>query len=170
MDRRNALTLLAIAIAAPTVARAKESSKESMSEAEREHAMQTLAVGSVALETAKIAEQKAENAWVKKFAQYEVAEQTTIAQILESTGATPAKLTDRQSEIIAKTKDAKAGPSFDEDFLANQLDGHKELLKIQDTYIDKGKDEGAVNLSKLAREQIKEHIDLIETIRKDLKA
>lgn len=167
MDRRNALTLLAVAMAAPTAAYA---AKESMGEAEKEHAMQTLAVGSVALQTAKIAEDKAQSAWVKKFAKYEVAEQTTIAEILKSTGATPAKLTDKQSEIISKTKEAKAGPSFDEDFLANQLDGHRELLKIQETYIDKGKDEAAVNLSKLARAQINEHIDLIETIRKDLKA
>lgn len=166
MDRRNTLALLAIAIAAPTMARAKDT----MSEAEKEHAMQTLAVGSVSLETARIAEDKAQNAWVKKFAQYEVAEQTTIAEILKSMGATPAKLTNKQSEIIARTKETKPGPSFDEDFLANQLDGHQELLKIQDTYIDKGKDEAAVNLSKFARTQIKEHIDLIETIRKDLKA
>jgi putative membrane protein len=165
MDRRNALTVLAIAIASPSLALAREA----MSEAEKEHAMQTLAVGSVALETAKIAEDKAQNAWVKKFAQYEVAEQTTIASILKSMGATPAKLTQKQSEVITMAREAKAGPSFDEDFLANQLDGHKELLQIQDTYIDQGKDEGAVNLSKLARAQIKEHIDLIETIRKELK-
>jgi putative membrane protein len=166
MYRRNALTLLAIAIATPSLALAKEA----MSGAEKEYATQTLGVGSVALETAKIAEDKAQNAWVKKFAQYEVAEQTTIASILKSMGAASAKLTEKQSEVITKTREAKAGPSFDEDFLTNQLDGHKELLKIQDTYIDQGKDEGAVNLSKLARAQIKEHIDLIETIRKDLKA
>ena len=166
MDRRNALTVLAIAMAAPTIAYAKEN----MGEAEKEHAMETLAVGSVALETARIAEDKAQNPWVKKFAKYEVAEQTTIAEILKSMGATPAKLTDKQSEMIAKAKEAKAGPSFDEDFLAGQLDGHRDLLKIQETYIGKGKDEAAVNLSKLARAQINEHIDLIETIRKDLKA
>ena len=59
MDRRNALTLLAIATAAPTVAYAKAD----MGEAEKEHAMETLAVGSVALETARIAEDKAQNAW-----------------------------------------------------------------------------------------------------------
>src|SRR5271155_2349010 len=93
MDRRNALALLAIAIAAPTVVHAKES----MGEAEKTHAMQTLAVGTVALETARIAEDKAQNAWVKKFAKYEVAEQTTIGEILKSMGATPAKLTDKQS-------------------------------------------------------------------------
>jgi putative membrane protein len=158
--------LLAVAIAAPTVARAKEAA---MGEAEKEHAMQTLAVGTVALETAKIAEDKAQNAWVKKFARYEVAEQTTIAEILKSTGASAPKLTEKQSAVVAKTKEAKPGPSFDVEFLANQLDGHNELLKIQENYIDKGKDEAAVNLSKLARAQIKEHIDLIETIQKELK-
>jgi putative membrane protein len=166
MDRRNTLTLLGLAMIVPTLADAKEG----MSEAEETHAMQTLAVGMVALETAKIAEDKAQNAWVKKFAKYEVAEQTTIAEILRSMGARPAKLTDKQSEIIAKAKEAKAGPTFDEEFLANQSDGHKELLKIQETYIDRGKDEAAISLSKLARAQINEHIDLIETIRKDLKA
>lgn len=166
MDRRDALTLLTIALAVPTVAHA---ARENMGEAEKEHAMQTLAVGSVALETARVAQEKAQNAWVKRFANYEVAEQTTIAEILKSMGATPAKLTEKQSGIIAKTKEAKPGPSFDEVFLANQLDGHRELLKIQETYIDRGKDEATVNLSKLASTQIKEHIDLIETIRKELK-
>jgi putative membrane protein len=166
MDRRNALTLLAIAIAAPTVVHAKDN----MAEAEKEHAMQTLAVGSVALETARIAGDKGQNVWVKKFAQYEVAEQTTIAEILKSMGAVPAKLSDKQSAMITEAKEAKAGTDFDRSFLAGQLEGHKELLKIQDTYIDKGKDEGAVSLSKLARAQIKEHIDLIETIQKDMKA
>jgi predicted outer membrane protein len=168
MDRRNALTLLAIAIAAPTTARA--AGEAPIGDAEKEHAMHTLAVGSVSLETARVAEQKAENSWVKKFAQYEVAEQTTIAEILKSTGATAAKLTDKQLEMIQKIKDAKAGARFDEEFLADQLAGHHELLNIQDSYIEKGKDEAAINLSKLARAQIKEHIDLIETIRKDLKA
>ena len=76
-----------------------------------------------------MAEEKAQNAWVKRFARYEVAEQTTIADILKSMGASPPKLTEKQAAIVAKTKAAKPGPSFDGDFLANQLDGHKELLK-----------------------------------------
>jgi len=50
MDRQNALTLPAIAIAAP---RAKEAA---LAEAEKERAVQTLTVGTVALETAKIGE------------------------------------------------------------------------------------------------------------------
>jgi putative membrane protein len=167
MDRRNALTLLAVTIAAPTAAYA---AKGDMGEAEKTHALQTLAVGSVALETAKIAEDKAQNPWVKKFAKYEVAEQTTIADVLKSMGAVAGKPDEKQSAMVKMANDAKAGPAFDQDFLAMQLDGHKELLKIQETYIDSGKNQDAVGLSKLARGQIKEHIDLIETIRKELKA
>lgn len=167
MDRRNALTLLAVALAAPTVAYAKDAT---MGDAEKEHAMQTLAAGSVALETSKIAEKKAEKAWVKKFAEYEVAEQTTIAEILKSMGATPAKLTEKQSAMIEKAKQATAGAAFDQGYLADQIAGHNDLLKIQDTYIGKGKNEANVNLAKLARGQIKEHIDLLQTIQKDMKA
>ncbi len=43
-----------------------------------EHAEQTLAVGTVALETSKLA--MAKDDWVKRFAGYEVAEQTMIAE------------------------------------------------------------------------------------------
>ena len=170
MDRRNALALIAVAIAGPAVAQTRNGQTEGMGDAEKEHAMQTLAIGTVALETAKIAEQKAEHAWVKRFARYEVAEQTTIGEILKSSEAAPPKLSDKQEAIITKTKEAKSSAAFDRDFLANQLEGHKELLKVQDTYIDKGKDEGAINVSKLARAQINEHIDLIDTIQKEIGA
>jgi putative membrane protein len=165
MDRRNILTILALAISAPSIALAK-----GMADAEMEHASQTLAVGTVALETSRFAQQKAEQAWVKKFAQYEVAEQTTIGEILKSMGAMAPKMTDKQLATIAKAKDAKAGPAFDKDYVTDQIEGHNDLLKIQETYISKGKDQTALDIAKLARAQIKEHIDLLQTIQKDMKA
>lgn len=165
MNRRNAVALLAMSFAAPSVAFAA-----TMGEAEKEHAEQTLAVGSVALETSKAAQSKVTGAWVKKFTAYEIAEQTTIAEILKSMGAVPPKMTDKQVAIIAKAKDGKAGADFDRSYVADQIDGHNQLLKIQDTYIGKGKDAGAIGLAKLARAQIKEHIDLLETIQKEMKA
>ena len=165
MDRRNALTVLALTMAAPSLAFGA-----AMGDVEKEHAEQTLAAGSVALETSRIAQSKADGAWIKKFAQYEVAEQTTIAEILKSMGATPAKMTEKQNAVVAKAKDAKAGAGFDKSYVADQIDGHQDLLKIQETYISKGKDPAAVNLAKLARGQIKEHIDLLQTIQKDMKS
>jgi putative membrane protein len=106
----------------------------------------------------------------KKFANYEIAEQSTIAEILKSMGAVPPKMTHKQMTMIAKAKDGKAGAEFDKTYVADQIEGHKDLLKIQETYIDKGKDAGAVGLAKLARAQIKEHIDMLETIQKEMKS
>jgi putative membrane protein len=165
MNRRNAIALISVAAAMPSLAFAKD-----MEDADKDHAAQTLAVGTVALETSRLAQQKAKNAWVKKFAQYEVAEQTIIAEILKSMGAAPARMSDKQEAMIAKAKDAKAGAAFDAGYIADQIEGHNELLKIQETYISKGKNEANVNLAKLARSQIKEHIDLLQTIQKQVKA
>ena len=164
MDRRNAVALIAMSLAAPSLAYAAN-----MGSAEKEHAEQTLAAGTVALETSKAAESKVSAPWLKKFTTYEIAEQTTIAEILKSMGAVPPKLSEKQSAMIAKSKEGATGPDFDRSYLMDQIEGHNELLKIQDTYIAKGKDAGSVGLAKLARTQIKEHIDILQTIQKDMK-
>lgn len=75
----------------------------------------------MALETSRIAQSKADGAWIKKFAQYEVAEQTTIAEILKSMGATPAKMTQKQNAVVAKEKDAKAVAGFNKSYVADQI-------------------------------------------------
>jgi putative membrane protein len=71
--------------------------------------------------------------------------------------------------LVKKTQAAAAGPAFDHDYVADQLDGHKELLKIQESYIASGRNRDQVNIAKLARGQIMEHIDLLQTIQKELK-
>jgi hypothetical protein len=43
----------------------------------------------IARQISKIAQDKAQNAWVKKFAGYEVAEQTTVSEVLKTAGAAP---------------------------------------------------------------------------------
>jgi putative membrane protein len=55
-----------------------------MGQAEVQHLQQTLATGTVALQTSEIALQKAQNPKVKQFAQFERDEQTTIAEVLRS--------------------------------------------------------------------------------------
>jgi putative membrane protein len=165
MDRRQLVTILAASSVAPALvktgtARAREGSSEA------EHAERTLAVGAIALETSKLAQSMAKDDWVKRFANYEVAEQTTIAEILASMGAKPPK-DQKASEMVEKLKKSS---SFDADYVSGQLDGHQELLKIQDDYISAGKKLPGVDVAKLARAQIKEHIDLLQTIQKNLKS
>jgi putative membrane protein len=55
-----------------------------LGQAEAQHLQQTLAAGTVSLQTSEIALQKAQNPNVKQFAQFERDEQTTIAEVLRS--------------------------------------------------------------------------------------
>src|SRR3954447_20960729 len=52
--------------------------------AETKHMQETMRVGALALATSRIAVQKAQNPAVKQFAQFEVAEQETVAEVLKS--------------------------------------------------------------------------------------
>jgi putative membrane protein len=166
MERR---TLLLALLATATIPAIAHGASEKMGTAEMKHAEQTLTVGSVALDTSKVAQQKAQNAWVKKFANYEVAEQTTIAEILKQMGAAPGKPSEKHVAMLKKLQSA-SGPAFDAEYVSGQIEGHTELLKIQEDYIAAGKDVHHLATAKLARGQIKEHIDLLQTIQKELKS
>lgn len=103
---------------------------------------------------------------MKRFANFEVAEQTTVADVLGSLGMK----VERSEQAADVVDQLKKSSNFDADYLAAQLDGHQQLLKVQEEYVQVGKDPAHVGLAKLARNQIKEHIDLIQTIQKTLKA
>jgi putative membrane protein len=47
-------------------------------------------------------------------------------------------------------------------YVSAQIDGHQELLKIQETYLKSGSMREEVSVAKLARGQIKEHLALLE--------
>jgi putative membrane protein len=175
MDRRSLMTMAALTLAAPSAVLARHRTRPRRSEEEAsqgeasstdvKYAQQTLAVGAIALATSQLAQSMAKDDWVKRFANYEVAEQTTVAEVLKSLGMKPEE-SNQPADAASKLKSSK---NFDSDFLAAQLDGHQQLLKIQDDYIAVAKDPAHVGLAKLARTQIKEHIDLIQTIQKTLK-
>lgn len=150
-----------------------------MGKAEADHMQNTMRVGSLSLVTSRMAVQKAQNPQTKQFAQFEVAEQETIAEVLKSmqganitTGqgaATNAEadahLDDKGKAILKKLQDAKAGTDFDKEYVKAQTEGHNELLKIQETYIGAGKVREEVNVAKLARGQVKEHLTLLQLIK-----
>lgn len=158
---------------------------QQQSQADRQYIQQTLAAGTVALQVSNFALTKAQHPRVKQFANFEVAEQTTLAEVLHSfadpaatasttTGAqqaasTAPEIPQKDSAAMEKMSRAQAGAAFDKDYVAMQLQGHRELLAIQERYLqgNPGNRE-AMNVAKLARGQIKEHIALLEGIQKEL--
>lgn len=197
MDRRRALTAVATAVAIPTFAfsafaQNKPSSVSEktgntaamMGEAEAKHAADTSTAGLMSLETSRIALKKAQHPKVKEFAQFEVDEQETIADVLKSMRdqSTPASgqvkapsaevtqtnLDAKGKQMVEKLQKAEAGAGFDREYVQGQIQGHQQLLQIQETYLKSGKDRENLNVTKLMRGQIKEHLALLQDIEKQL--
>ena len=184
MFRRDILTGLAAGsaalVAAPVLARAAAGDGMAMGEAEMKHAKDTATVGSLSLATSRVALEKAKDAKVKEFAEFETAEQETIADILmsmkkpagEAQGAlmkpseatVESMLDAKGKETVDMMKAMSAGMDFDKSYVAAQLEGHKKLLTIQEDYLKVGGNREQLSVAKLARGQVKEHIKLLEDI------
>jgi len=210
MDRRLVLVSLTAAVAAPALAQQSNPSAGSPSNAaarsgllgpdEMQHIQQTLQLGMVALETSRMALQKARNENLRQFAQFETDEQTTLAQVLHTmmdptapavtgattqsqsaqTGSSPSStpataatsaarapdsmLDTKGREMIQKLQQVSEA-DFDKTYLAGQMDGHRDLLQVQERYLSSNPQNiNHVNVVKLARGQIKEHIALLTNI------
>jgi predicted outer membrane protein len=150
-----------------------------MGKAETDHMQRTMMVGSLALLTSRVAEKKAQNAAVKQFAQFEIAEQETVAEVLKSmqsgsqAATTGQKPSDSEAEshldaegrqMLQKLQQA-SGADFDKQYVQGQIDGHKKLLDAQEDYIKAGKNREHVNTAKLARGHIKEHITMLQNMK-----
>jgi predicted outer membrane protein len=213
MDRRIVLAGLAAAITAPALAQTSGSPSsrqpgaaadstggasgasriggQQMTQADMQHMQQTMQLGMVALETSRIAQQKAQNADLKRFATFEVQEQTTLSEVLHSmmepsatsatgsatqpsTGSgtsTPAMPMDAQSrEMIQNLQNTRPGEAFDRQYLQGQMEGHSGLLQVQTQYLQSNpQNREHLNVAKLARGVIIEHIALLEEIQTKMK-
>ncbi len=150
-------------------------------ECRKKHATETKKVGSLSLATSRVATSKANDPLVKEFAKWEVAEQETIADILKSAESGKAEgalnpPSDRETEanLDAESKaslqklQGLSGADFDKAYVSTQLDGHRKLLDIQENYLKNGKNRAQLSITKLARGQIREHIDHLEMLRSKL--
>lgn len=205
MDRRIVLAGLAAAITAPALAQTSGSPStrqpgaaagstagasgasrmggQQMTQADMQHMQQTMQLGMVALETSRIAQQKAQNADLKRFATFEIQEQTTLSEVLHSmmepaatsaTGAasgTSAPAMDAQSrEMIQRLQNTQPGEAFDRQYLQGQMEGHSALLQVQSQYLQSNpQNREHVNVAKMARGMITEHIALLEEIQTKMK-
>jgi putative membrane protein len=162
------------------VTNASPGAQGQMGQAEQQWMQQTMMVGSVALQTSEIALQKAQDKHVKQFAQFERDEQTTIAEVLRSMmepagtaspqgAAAQPQLDQKHAEMVQKLQQAKAGEAFDKEYVKGQIDGHQELLQIQERFLQgRPQNREAMNAAKLARGHIKEHIAMLKDIQEGL--
>ena len=129
-----------------------------MGPAEQRHAMDTLGVGSVALETSRMALSRARGPMVREFATLEAEEQTSVAQIIrEMTGMAPPPPSPADRRMMDRLPAAR-GPAFDREYIMGQMDGHRRLLAIQERYLSEGRNMHNRHIAMLARGRINEHL------------
>jgi putative membrane protein len=204
MDRRALLGSLAALVVAPALAQTSGSSPAmpsgssgtrstnqaggQMSQADMQHMQQTLQLGMVALESSRIAMNKVRSEDLKRFANFEVQEQTTLSEVLHSmmepaataaTGSTGSQSTPSNTnmqmdasarDMMQKMQNQQAGSEFDRMYLQAQLQGHRDLLQVQEQYLQSNpQNREHTNVAKMARGHIREHIAMLEEMQKTLR-
>ena len=163
--RRTALLTFAAAGAAPMMLMASRAFAQGGSVVDAgQYAAQTLMAGTFALETSRIAQEKAVDPLVRQFAELEAAEQATIAQILASTGVQPPELPADRQQMLADMQAMESNAQFDTTYVEGQITGHQELLTIQQSISGASEMSVEVITAKLAEQAIMSHLAMLEHI------
>ncbi len=189
MNRRNILAGLGAAAATPFFLKSLSAQGPGMGPGmsqgmgpgpmEMHYMEETKHVGSLSLLISREALHRAQNPKVLEFAKFEVAEQETIADILMGMMMPP----DQVSGVVVPPTNEQAmanlsgegrmnfmrlramnGPGFEAEFITAEINGHQKLLSIQQNYLDQGHSRGAINVAKLAKGMITEHLQLLSDI------
>lgn len=126
-------------------------------------------VGQAALQSSQVARSRAEDPRVRSFAESEVMEQETLSTILmevsrDSGRPMPAPRPDPRMARELAMLERERGNRFDDAYTRMQLQGHQELLRIQDDYLRSGRNAHMRHIAMLARGQIMDHIKALEML------
>ncbi|WP_426959231.1 DUF4142 domain-containing protein [Muricoccus radiodurans] len=130
-------------------------------------AMRTHEAGTFSLMTARVGVEKATNADVKRFAQFEVQEQEGVAQAMRLAGHNfpEPRFEGEKAQILQRLRGAGSGNEFDMMFLQVQEQGHQELLNLTTAIMQGNAPAPDKIMATLANGQIKEHLILIGLMR-----
>jgi predicted outer membrane protein len=143
------------------------------------HITQTNMVGSLLLETSRMALEKSQNRWIRQFAGFEVAEQEGMADVLKAlvdpqfTATLPTRKSDvnaapslgPQSGLLVDKLSKMNGAEFEKNYIAGQVEAHQQLLQIQETLLRSNQvPREQVGIAKLAQSHIQEHLVVLRQL------
>ena len=178
MNRRSAVLAFsggALAVFAPAVIHAAyaQSPANMLPRDLGQYRSATLMLGSLALQSSQLASQRATLDKVKQFAGFETAEQVAMAQVLTDAPAPKVAELDstRAAQLQTLTK-LPTGRDFDEQYVTLQLQGHRELLDVQNGFLQAqpSMSSDVVHIAMLARTTIQMHLVLLEELRQMMQA
>ncbi len=174
--------LVATAATAATSLFAQQADNMPTAGPDQQYIRQSLAASSLSLAISRLAEQKAQLDDLKEFALLEEGEQETLMDVLKSLSVQNASLNDPSikrpgdaeveqnldqhgRDVLEKLRAGPSGADFDRAYMGAVADGHLELLRIQQGYLDSGQhNANVVSVAKLARSMIKEHLQFLSDI------
>jgi len=158
---------------------------QQQSQADQQYIQQMLALSTVSLQQSNFAHSKAQHPRVKQFAEFEIGEQNLLTDIMHSfadpnatasttqgarqSAATAPELPQKDAQTMERLSKAQPGAAFDKDYVALQIEGHQQLLKLQESHLSQSAgNREMTNVAKLAQGQIKEHLVLLQDLQKEL--
>jgi putative membrane protein len=174
--------LAALVAAAATSSFAQQTNNIPAAGPDQEYIRQSLAASSLSLAISRLAEKKAQMDDLKEFAVLEEGEQETLVDVLKSLSVQNASLNDPSirrpgdaeveqnldqhgRDVLEKLRAGPSGADFDRAYMGALADGHLELLRIQQTYLDSGRNNAnVISVTKLVRGMIKEHLQFLTDI------
>ncbi len=178
MDRRNAIMTFSGILASSALVGVSRRPAFAQTDAESgkaklitplQYKTQTLQVGTFSKETSQLAMVQATHPKVAQFAQFEVNEQTAMAQVLTDLNNPPSVPLDDQHAALLRQLQSLSGKSFDTAFIQGQIVGHQQLLNIQQTFLNSiltGND--TEHIAVLARVVIQMHLAMLQELQMEI--
>lgn len=161
MNRRGLLSLLAGGtVTAGTVPFAAGAAFGQRFVGPREYRQMALMGGEFAIQTSRLALDRASNPRVQEFAQLEINEQVALAASL---GAAPGGVPLRpdQAQLLQQLAATPPGSRFDRSYVRGQIIGHEESLALNSSYAQAGQDTLGRSVANLAVPSIQTHLTIL---------
>jgi putative membrane protein len=188
MIERRLVLLGAATMAASTIAAAARAQTSPAATAAPsspdDYMKRTMSVGSLSLAISRIASPRVKSPMLKQFVGFEIAEQETIGDILKAMMSPNAKpsgtitppsdadvmsaLDATQKSMVQKLNEMKGGVDFDRSYVKAEVEGHHQLLGIQEAYLKIADSLDKTNVAKLAKGMIIEHLTLLGDLEKQI--
>jgi putative membrane protein len=126
---------------------------------------ETLTLGSLSRQASTLAAERTRNAKVKQFAQFEIAEQITMAQVLTDENSPKPVPLDPTSAAVLTRLQGVSDKEFDRTYVQDALTVHDELLHAQQAFLNtQPSDDDYRHIAMLARTTIQMHQALLHDL------
>lgn len=155
---------------------------QNTSDTETDFIRQMIAIGSLSLSVSRLAEQRISVPKLKQFAQFEIAWQQQLAEVMKSLQASrpvneanppsdqelEQNLVPLGRQTLDNMRAIEPGIDFSRAYFLLQNDAQQQLLRLQEGYLKVGKNPAYVGMAKIADQMTREHLQLLAEIKADM--